>query len=201
MENRFATKVTNEVVAAMPAANYGGRIIVVDDQSQLAAACEYLGKQSVIGFDTETRPAFTKGVVHRVALLQLSTDERCYLIRLCRVRFDKALAKVLESGKIIKVGAGVANDLRALQALRRFRHDGFVDLQNIVSDWGIDDKSVRKMAAIVLGLRVSKAQRLSNWEAAELTKPQQMYAATDAWICTEIYKRLDLTDKKTGDHV
>ena len=149
----------------------------------------------MIGFDTETRPSFKAGVAHRVALLQLSTDERCYLIRLCKVRLDKAVTKILESKEIIKVGAAVTNDLRALQALRRFREDGFVDLQSIVSDWGIVDKSVRKMAAIVLGLRVSKAQRLSNWEAAELTPPQQMYAATDAWICSEIYKRLNLTRK------
>ena len=183
----------------MPAAAYGGRVIVVSDQDQLAEACEYLGRQSVIGFDTETRPAFKKGVVYRVALLQLSTDERCYLIRLCRIQFDKVLAKLLENKDVVKVGAGITNDLRALQALRRFRHDGFVDLQSIVSDWGIDDKSVRKMAAIVLGLRVSKAQRLSNWEATELTKPQQMYAATDAWICSEIYKRLNITDKKAVD--
>lgn len=196
MHNRFAEKVTNEEVAAMPAAGYGGRIIVVSDEHQLAEACEYLRNQPVIGFDTETRPSFKAGVTHRVALLQLSTDERCYLIRLCKVRLDKTVAKILENKDIIKIGAAIANDLRALQTLRRFRQDGFVDLQSVVSDWGIGEKSVRKMAAIVLGLRVSKAQRLSNWEAAELTASQQMYAATDAWICTEIYKRLNLSRKE-----
>lgn len=196
MVNRFEQKITNDDVAAMPAANYGGRIIVVSDERELAEACEYLRGQAVIGFDTETRPSFKAGAINRVALLQLSTDERCYLIRLCKVRFDKALSRILESGEIIKIGADVANDLRALQKLRRFRQDGFVDLQSVVAEWGIGEKSVRKMAAIVLGRRVSKAQRLSNWEAAELTQPQQMYAATDAWICTEIYKRLNRTDKK-----
>lgn len=180
----------------MPAANYGGSIIVVSGEAELAEACEYLCRQTVIGFDTETRPSFKAGVIHRVALLQLSTDERCYLIRLCKAPLNKAVTNILSSGEIIKVGAGVANDLNALQKLRHFRHDGFVDLQNIVAEWGIGEKSVRKMAATVLGLRVSKAQRLSNWEAAELTPPQRMYAATDAWICTEIYKRLNLTDKK-----
>ena len=180
----------------MPTAAFGGRIVVVSDERQLAEACEYLRAQKVIGFDTETRPSFKAGVIHRVALLQLSSEDRCYLIRLSKVRFDKAVAKILESKDIIKVGADVANDLRALQKLRRFRQDGFVDLQSVVGEWGITDKSVRKMAAIVLGRRVSKAQRLSNWEAAELTRPQQMYAATDAWICVEIYNRLNRTDKK-----
>lgn len=197
MENRFAPTITNEETAQLPAANFGGRIIVVNDEKQLAEACEYLRRQKLIGFDTETRPSFKAGVINRVALLQLSTEERCYLIRLSKVRFDKAVAKILESRDIVKVGADVANDLRALQKLRRFRQEAFVDLQSIVAEWGIGEKSVRKMAAIVLGLRVSKAQRLSNWEAAELTPPQQMYAATDAWVCVEIYNRLRQTDKKT----
>lgn len=196
MVNRFVPTITSEEVAQMPAAGFGGRIIVVSDERQLAEACEYLRQQPLLGFDTETRPSFKAGVINRVALLQLSTVERCYLIRLCKVRFDKAVAKILENKNIIKVGADVANDLRALQALRRFRQDGFVDLQGVVAEWGVAEKSVRKMAAIVLGRRVSKAQRLSNWEAAELTPPQQMYAATDAWICVEIYNRLNLTDKK-----
>ncbi|MCL2561058.1 MAG: 3'-5' exonuclease domain-containing protein 2 [Rikenellaceae bacterium] len=191
MKNRrFASTITNDELSEMPPAAFGGRIIVVEDEQALAAACEYLRVQSIIGFDTETRPSFKAGVVHRVALLQLSTQERCYLIRLSKLRLDKAVTKILENPEILKVGADVVLDLRALQKLRRFRHDGFIDLQSMMSEWGIAEKSVRKMAAIVLGLRVSKAQRLSNWEAAELTPPQQMYAATDAWICIEIYDRL-----------
>lgn len=196
MENRFAQTITNEEISEMPLGSFGGQIVVVNDEKQLAAACEYLRTQEAIGFDTETRPSFKAGVVNRVALLQLSTAEKCFLIRLCRLRMERPLIKILESKHIVKIGADVTNDLRALQKLRRFRYDGFVDLQSIVADWGIAEKSVRKMAAIILGLKVSKAQRLSNWEASSLTPAQQMYAATDAWICLEMHRRLNQTDKK-----
>lgn len=177
----------------MPTGAFAGEIVVVEDEDALTRACAELRTQSIIGFDTETRPSFKAGVVHRVALLQLSTEKRCYLIRLCKVRLERQLVRILESPEIVKVGADVNNDLRTLQKLRRFRAEGFVDLQSIVGEWGIAEKSVRKMAAIILGTRVSKAQRLSNWEAAQLTDAQQLYAATDAWICLEMY----LTLKKT----
>jgi len=143
-----------------------------------------------VGFDTETRPAFTAGNSNKVALLQLSTPERCYLMRLCCMRLDKAIVRVLEKPGLIKVGAAVRDDVKALVALRRFRPGGFLDLQSIVGSYGIHELSLRKMAAIVLGIRISKAQRLSNWEAMELTLPQQLYAATDAWVALEIYNRL-----------
>jgi ribonuclease D len=100
------------------------------------------------------------------------------------------LLKILSSPDIIKIGADVAGDIRSLHALRHFKERGFVDLQQIASSWGIEEKSLRKMSAIVLGKRVSKAQRLSNWEASTLTPQQQMYAATDAWVCIEIYNKL-----------
>lgn len=196
MKNLFRDTITNDEIAALPVGVFGGQIVVVDDEQQLAAACEYLRTQDAIGFDTETRPSFKAGTVNRVALLQLSTAERSYLIRLCRLRMDRPLIKILESKQILKIGADVTNDLRALQRLRRFRQEGFIDLQSIVSEWGVAEKSVRKMAAITLGVRISKAQRLSNWEAASLTHAQQLYAATDAWICLEMYRRLNNTDKK-----
>lgn len=196
MKNCFPEKITREEIAECAACTFGGEIVVVEDEEQLLKACAYLRTQKVIGFDTETRPAFKAGTVNRVALLQLSTREKTFLIRLSKLRLDKAIVKILTSKDIIKVGAGLDNDLRALQRLRRFRPEGFMELQNIVSDWGIADKSVRKIAAIVLGVRVSKAQRLSNWEAAQLTPAQQLYAATDAWICLEILDRLEKTDRK-----
>ena len=116
----------------------------------------------MLGFDTETRPSFKAGVTYRVALLQLSTPRRCYLFRLNRMRFEKQLVKLLENKAILKIGADVAGDIRSLLALRRFRPGGFVDLQQLAPDWGIEEKSLRKLSAIVLGKRVSKAQRLSN---------------------------------------
>jgi len=186
----FERTISNEDIAALPSARFDGRIVVVENDRQVAAACRDLASQSIIGFDTETRPSFTAGVVNKVALLQLSTHERCYLIRLCRTRLHNSILKILCDPRIVKIGADVAGDLRALHVLRHFRERGFADLQQMAGRWGIEEKSLRKMSAIVLGRRVSKAQRLSNWEANVLTPQQQMYAATDAWVCIGIYEKL-----------
>jgi ribonuclease D len=186
----FQSTITNDQTAELPSAHFDGRIVVVDREEQIEAACRDLASHRIIGFDTETRPSFKAGVTNKVALLQLSTPERCYLIRLCRTKLHNALLKILSNPNIIKIGADVLGDLRSLHALRHFKERGFVDLQQIASSWGIEEKSLRKMSAIVLGKRVSKAQRLSNWEASTLTPQQQMYAATDAWVCIEIYNKL-----------
>jgi len=186
----FAESISNEEVASLPAARFGGRICVVDDEKSLEKACEYLSRQSVLGFDTETRPSFKAGAMNKVALLQLSTYDRCYLIRLCRVKPPQRLLSILERSDIMKIGADVAGDIRSLNRVRRFTSRGFVDLQTEVAKFGITDKSLRKMSSIVLGQRVSKAQRLSNWEAQTLTDQQCMYAATDAWVCLKIYDAL-----------
>lgn len=186
----FQSTITNEQTAELPSARFDGPIIIVDHEEQIEAACQDLAAHKVIGFDTETRPSFKAGVTNKVALLQLSTPERCYLIRLCRTKLHSQILKILSSPDILKIGADVAGDVRSLHVLRHFNARGFIDLQQIVSHWGIEEKSLRKMSAIVLGQRVSKAQRLSNWEASSLTPQQQVYAATDAWICINIYNKL-----------
>lgn len=191
----FQNSISNEEVALLPAIEFRGPITIIDSELELKAACRYLATQSVIGFDTETRPSFRAGVVNRVALLQLSSAEQSFLFRLCKVPFDKAIIKILESKEILKIGADVKGDLRALHSIRHFQEAGFVDLQELAGNWGIEEKSLRKLSAIVLGHRVSKAQRLSNWEATQLTDKQQLYAATDAWVCTCIYDRLLRTPK------
>ena len=188
----FAENISNDDLALLPAGQFSGSMVVVDSDSGLNEACDHLLSQRVVGFDTETRPAFAPGTSNKVALLQLSTPEQCYLMRLCSMRLDKAIIKVLEAPGVIKVGAAVRDDVKALAALRHFKPGGFLDLQSIVGDYGIHELSLRKMAAIVLGIRISKAQRLSNWEAAELTEAQKLYASTDAWVALEIYKRLGL---------
>lgn len=195
-ENRFIDKISNEQTALLPAIEFRGEIRIVEDERDIAAACKYLAEQSVIGFDTETRPSFRPGVTFRVSLLQLSSPEVCYLFRLNRIPLDKAILQLFENKRLLKVGADVAGDLRSLRQIRHFRDGGFVDLQGIAPEWGIGEKSLRKLSAIVLGRRVSKAQRLSNLEAATLTDKQQLYAATDAWVCTRIYEQLLRTPKK-----
>ena len=195
-ENRFIDKISNEQTALLPAIEFRGEIRIVEDERDIAAACKYLAEQPVIGFDTETRPSFRPGVTFRVSLLQLSSPEVCYLFRLNRIPLDKAILQLFENKRLLKVGADVAGDLRSLRQIRHFRDARFIDLQAIAPEWGIAEKSLRKLSAIVLGQRVSKAQRLSNWEAATLTDKQQLYAATDAWVCTRIYDRLLRTPKK-----
>lgn len=186
----FIRSISNEDVAQLPAAQFEGEIVLVQTPQALASACDYLSKCTILGFDTETRPSFTAGVTNKVSLLQLFGGQKCFLIRLNRVQMSKQLTDILHNPNIIKVGAAVKNDIVVLNKLRHFTAGGFVDLQEIVGSYGIEDKSLRKISGIVLGKKVSKAQRLSNWEANTLTPQQQVYAATDAWVCVEIYNVL-----------
>ena len=194
--NNFIDKISNEQTALLPAVEFRGEIRIVEHERDIAAACKTLAEQPVIGFDTETRPSFRPGVTFRVSLLQLSPPTVCYLFRLNKIPLAKPILQLFEDRRILKIGADVAGDLRSLRQIRHFRDGGFVDLQGIAPEWGIGEKSLRKLSAIVLGRRVSKAQRLSNWEAATLTDKQQLYAATDAWVCTRIYEQLLRTPKK-----
>ena len=193
----FQSTIDNDTVASLPAARFAGRIVIVDKNEQIEEACNDLKRYDVIGFDTETRPSFRAGVSYKVGLLQLSTPDTCYLFRLSHIRLDNRILKILGSRQILKIGADVTGDIRALHALRNFHADGFVDLQVEASRWGIEEKSLRKLSAIVLNMRVSKAQRLSNWEAEILTQQQQEYAATDAWVCIEIMKELQRVEPKS----
>lgn len=196
MKQIFQHSITPDEIKDLPLAGFEGRIVIVDSSEKLEVACKHLLEQNIIGFDTETRPSFKAGVSYNVSLIQLSTADTCYLIRLGSVRMERCLMKVLESRKTLKVGVDVLGDIRNLNKVRHFRAAGFVELQKEVENYGIEDKSLRKMAAIILGVGVSKAQRLSNWEAKELTSAQMRYAATDAWICLEMYNKLQASIKK-----
>jgi ribonuclease D len=186
----FEPTISKEELASLPTLAFGGGIVVVDRPDQIDGACDELLREPLLGFDTESRPAFQKGVVNRIALLQLSTPEKCYLFRLNKIRLDKAILKILESPRVTKVGLSVAGDIRELETLRHFRPKAMVDLQTLAPMHGIRELSLLKIAAIVLGGRISKAQRLSNWESVQLTDNQMLYAATDAWACLEIFNRL-----------
>lgn len=187
---KFQESITSEEVNALPIGAFHGEIVVVDTPQAIVEAAAYLSAQPLIGFDTETRPSFSKGVSNKISLLQLSSEERAFLFRLNKVALERPLLRLLESPKTIKIGAAIRDDIRGLQKLRCFTPKGFVDLQRLVGKYGINELSLRKMAAITLQIKISKAQRLSNWEAATLTPAQQLYAATDAWVSREIYVRL-----------
>lgn len=193
----FKINISPEEIEALPLTSFPGEIIVVDKTDRVFwDALKYLKEQKIIGFDTETRPSFSpEGRHNKTALLQLSGEDRCYLFRVQKLVFIKKVYRLLACDDIIKVGAATANDVRGLQKFCKFNPDSFVDLQNIVWQWGIKDKSVKKMAANILGIRISKTQQLSNWEARTLSEAQKRYAATDAWVCREMYVRLMQTPK------
>lgn len=188
----FQICISPDEIAALELASFPGEIVVVDEPGPVMdQAVRYLKKQTVLGFDTETRPTFSpEQHSGGTALLQLSGGGKAFLFRLKKCGLPRALASVLATPKVIKVGAATLDDVRGLQKITPFNPKGFVDLQNIVWEYGIRDKSVKKMAAIILGVKISKAQQLSNWEADKLSEGQQRYAATDAWVCREMYLKL-----------
>lgn len=187
---QYKNTISNDELKELPLGAYEGPVEVIETPEALEEACSYLLGCKVIGFDTETKPSFKAGVTNKVSLIQLSTADRCFLFRICRTRLDKMLLKVLESRKVLKVGVDVGGDIRNLLKIRHFRPNGFIELQQEVVRFGIEDKSLRKIAGIVLGCSISKAQRLSNWESRVLTPAQVRYAATDAWVCLKIYEQL-----------
>lgn len=186
----FSANITNEEINQLPVVHFTGRVIVVDSAEKMLQAEEVLQSATIIGFDTETRPAFQKGLSYKMSLLQLSTDDTALLFRLHLVELSATIVNILQSNKVLKIGAAIRDDIRGLQKVKRHKPAGFVDLQSMVGKWGIEGVSVKKMAGIILGIKVSKAQRLSNWEAQQLTPAQIDYAAIDAWVCREIYIKL-----------
>lgn len=186
----YQPTITNDEINLMPVAHFPGRVIVVDSEETMREAEAVLQGQTLVGYDTETRPSFQKGLKYGMALVQISTADTALLFRVKQVPLSESIRAMLSSPEVIKVGAAIRDDIRGMHQVAEFQPAGFVDLQALVKRWGIEELSVKKMAAIVLGVKVSKAQRLTNWEAVRLTEPQQDYAALDAWVCREIYLRL-----------
>ena len=174
----------------MPVKHFPGKIHVIRSRSALEEILPHIRQEKILGFDTETRPSFKKGKKNKVALLQLSGLHTAYLIRLNYTGLPAEIKKIFEDTEIIKVGAAIRDDLRALKKLSPFEASGFIELQDFVKDFGIENNGLKKLSAIVLGFRISKSQQLSNWESEELTEAQQVYAATDAWVCKRIYQTL-----------
>lgn len=186
----FQPTISKELLHALPIAAFPGEIRLVDRFDQVDAAIQYLGQQPVIGFDTETKPSFSTTVNHTVALVQLSTADVCYLFRLNLIGMPTALVHLLNDPNVLKIGLSLRDDFRALSPRAIISQHGFIDLQIFVKKMGIEETSLTKLFAIIFGQRISKSKRLSNWEANPLTDAQQLYAATDAWACYEIYTHL-----------
>src|SRR5574344_3036579 len=190
----FLHLIKTEQIEKLQPIEFNGNITVVEEIGQaFNDAINYLSSQAVIGFDTETKPCFIPHVPrNKMAILQLAGQDRAFIFRLQQLGVPKELANILSNQKILKIGAAVRDDIKGLQEYFKFQPLGFVDLQSIAENFGIEDKSVRKMAAIILERKVSNSQQLSNWESSKLSDAQLRYAAIDAWVCREMYEALKL---------
>ncbi len=187
---QFAKSISREEMNELPLKAFEGEIHVVEKEDDIRAAVAFLSRFDKIGFDTETKPSFKKGRINKVSLLQLSNSDTAFLFRLNGNGLHADITNLLENKSIIKIGVAIKDDIIALQKLRKFEAATFVDLQTFVKKLGFQNFSLQKLAALVLGFRISKAKRLSNWESQQLSKAQLKYAATDAWVSLEIYNKL-----------
>lgn len=182
--------ITKEQIAELDQETFEGTIHVIDQLKQVPEAVAYLATQSTLGFDTETKPAFKRGQVHKVALMQLATEQECFLFRLNRIGYPDMLEDIIGNPAIRKIGLSLRDDFAAIRKRSGQLPENFIDLQSYVDKFGIEVNSLQKIYAILFGKKISKNQRLSNWEAPVLSPAQQSYAAIDAWACLRIYNYL-----------
>lgn len=182
--------ITNEEINALPLHAFEGPVSVIQDPQELSHVFKEVSKHKLVGFDTETKPVFVKGQRHFVALMQIALPDRVFLIRIKFTGVTPELIAFLEDDKILKVGVGVRDDIKALQILKKFTAAGFVELADMARNAGLEVESVKKLTALLLGFRISKSAQTSNWEADRLDSKQVSYAATDAWVCLNIYRKL-----------
>ena len=178
---------SKEEINLLPIQAWEGPVVLVREEKTLADALEKLRQEPVLGFDTETRPTFTKGKTCRPALIQLATADTAYLIQLTHLPFSEDIAELLSSPRVLKVGVAIHDDMKALARIHPFQADGVVDLAVMARARGIQAQGLRTLAANLLGFRISKSAQCSNWENHELTPQQIKYAATDAWVGHELY--------------
>jgi ribonuclease D len=191
MENNiYQENITVEELAECELSWFSGEIVLVEDLKTFYEVFPRLLGSDLLGFDTETKPTFKKGRKHQVSLIQLSTGDLACLFRINKIGMPDELIHLLSDPAVIKAGVAVHDDIRFLSGVKKFQARGFVDLQTFVKDFGIQSSGLKKLTAIILGFRISKRQQVTDWEAVQLTEAQQIYAATDAWVCYEIYRKL-----------
>lgn len=191
MMTQYTHTITKEEISLLEIEEFLGRIIVIDTESDADKAVSYLSQFEAVGFDTETRPSFKKGTRYKISLMQISTDEACFLFRLNRIGIPQSLEDFLVNDKILKIGLSLRDDFDAIRKRADIKPANFLDLQNYVGQFGIEDASLQKIYAILFDKKISKGQRLSNWDADVLTEQQKKYAALDAWACLKIYNQLN----------
>jgi ribonuclease D len=194
----FKDQIKRDEMALLPRRKFSGKIFYIDTLEALNKFIPDLLTANILGFDTETKPAFKKGITNEVSLLQLSTSEKAFLVRLNKIGLPGEIINILSDASIIKAGVAIHDDITGLQRLGKFNPDGFIDLQDYVKDFGIIDNGLKKLSANILGFKISKRQQTSNWEQDQLTTAQIEYAATDAWVCHQIYTVLKKVKKING---
>jgi ribonuclease D len=185
--------ISNDEINALPLHAFDGKVKVIQDKDDLPHVFKEISKHRIVGFDTETKPVFVKGQRHNVALMQIALPDQAFLIRVKFTGITSDIISFLENDRLLKAGVGVRDDIKALQVLKKFTPAGFVELADMARNAGLEVESVKKLTALLLGFRISKSAQTSNWEAERLDSKQVSYAATDAWVCLNIYRKL------TGD--
>ena len=199
MRKTIYNKFDKRAITALPVLKFPGRIIVIMSEGETEKAVDYLLSSDILGVDTETRPSFHRGEMHKVALLQVSTRDTCFLFRLNHTGITPAIKRLLEDTTVKKIGLSWHDDILMLRKRQEFTPGLFIDLQDIVGSIGIEDRSLQKLYANVFGQKISKRQRLTNWEIDVLNDKQKQYAATDAWSCINLYEEI-VRLRKTGDY-
>ncbi|MDR0428063.1 MAG: 3'-5' exonuclease domain-containing protein 2 [Dysgonamonadaceae bacterium] len=182
--------ITKEEISRLPIEEFSGEIHIIESLGEAISAIEYLSRFKELGFDTETRPTFKKGNMHEVALIQLATDNSCFLFRLNKIGFPEPLVQLLSNHDTMKIGLSLRDDFHSMKRRIKFIPQGFIELQKMIADYDIADTGLQKIYALLFSKRISKKQRLTNWEADTLSEAQKKYAALDAWACLKIYRTL-----------
>lgn len=182
--------ISKDELSELPMVQYSAGATIIDSAIHLEEAVDFLSKAPILGFDTETRPSFRRGQSFKVALMQIASPDRCFLFRLNKIGLHPLLKQLLENPGQLKVGLSLRDDFNSLHKISEVNPQGFVDLQQYVKKFGIIDNSLSRIYAILFGRRISKNQRLTNWEADRLTQAQINYAAFDAVSCIQIFEFL-----------
>lgn len=190
MTKHHKVNITHDEINELPLGSYEGDVEIISGSGELEDVFEEINEHAIVGFDTETKPVFVRGHSNKVALMQIAIPKKVFLIRLNKTGLTMPILHFLENERILKAGVALRDDIKALQKLKHYHPAGFIELAGLSKQAGLEVESVKKLAALLLGFRISKGAQTSNWEAQELNDKQISYAATDAWVCLEVYKRL-----------
>ena len=199
MKKTIYNKFDKATINALPLVEYPYKINVILNEYEAERAVDYLLTCDILGVDTETKPAFRRGQNHKVALLQVATREQCFLFRLNHLGLPQSIIRLLSNRMVPMVGLSWHDDIMSLHRRAEFTPGWFIDIQDIIGNIGIEDKSLQKLYANLFGEKISKRQRLTNWEADVLSDKQKEYAAIDAWACINLYDEI-MRLMATGDH-